>query len=359
MQEIEVTHLKTIEDVYNLVKNHFLDKKSKLKESNEEFKILIKDLDLETINLASLTMLTCLLYSIRKHYSFPFKGFLQSQKEEEYFASKLKSSYLKAVGFFDLTQELRIIQWYLPMQIPNENFNPNTGIRQLDIFKLSTEAQRYFNLSDKDPYDKDLFLLNIIRDENPKMNEEDVLIVYEDTKTKIKNEIKDVLENPAEELFKKSKQARTLKHNIISYVSEILLNSFIHGRTKPFLAMQRTNKRILVSISDDGVGLEKSFKVLHKTQLTEKEAIIRACEHRRNNSYGLFDVVRSVIGLDKPSFIESDGHHGYFTISNGANILKITRNNYKEFESGEINNFIYDTKLSIRGVRIVLDILIK
>ena len=100
-------------------------------------------------------------------------------------------------------------------------------------------------------------------------------------------------------------------------------------------------------MADDGAGLEKSYFMLHKAKIkNSKEAIIKACAHRRNSSYGLFDVL-------------SDSHHGFFTISDGSNILKITRNNYHRLASGEIIESIHDTKLNIRGVRISLDILIK
>ncbi|MFY0674517.1 MAG: hypothetical protein JXQ87_14050 [Bacteroidia bacterium] len=359
MQRITISSLKRIEDVYNLVRDNFLNKRSEFKESNEEFEIRIDDVEIGVINMSALTMLTCLLYSVRKHYQFPFIGTLLSQNEELFYVSKRNSSYLKSLGFFHLTQSLRIIQWNLPKPIPNERFNPTTGIDQLDILQISSNARVYYSLDGFDPYDKRLILLEMIKTKNDYTSIDELQLAYEDVKTDIKNDIKEFIANPIEDLFSKIKHGRTLKYNIVSYVSEILLNSFIHGREKPFLAIQRTEKLISVSIADDGAGLANSYENLHKQKVNSKEAIIRACEHRKNSSYGLFDVIKSVIGIDKPSYYSSDGHHGFFTISDGPNILKISRNNYSKLENGEIIELIHDTGLNIRGVRITLDILIR
>ena len=347
MQQITISDLESIQDVYDLVRDNFLDKRNEFKKSSEQFEIAINDIDLGVINLSSLTMLICLLYSVRKHYKFPFIGTIYSQRDENYFADKRKSSYLKSVGFFDLTRSLRIIQWYLPKKIDDQDFNPTTGIDQLDIYQISPEVKKYYKIDGLDPYDKELILLNILKERHPHYDETELQLEYDEVKTRIKNDIKKFLASPTEDLFSKISQGRTFKNNVVSYVSEILLNSFIHGREKPFLAIQRTNKLISVSVADDGAGLEKSYFMLHKAKIkNSKEAIIKACAHRRNSSYGLFDVL-------------SDSHHGFFTISDGSNILKITRNNYHRLASGEIIESIHDTKLNIRGVRISLDILIK
>ena len=174
MQQITISDLESIQDVYDLVRDNFLDKRNEFKKSSEQFEIAINDIDLGVINLSSLTMLICLLYSVRKHYKFPFIGTIYSQRDENYFADKRKSSYLKSVGFFDLTRSLRIIQWYLPKKIDDQDFNPTTGIDQLDGL---------------DPYDKELILLNILKERHPHYDETELQLEYDEVKTRIKNDI--------------------------------------------------------------------------------------------------------------------------------------------------------------------------
>ena len=354
MKTIKISKLENLDDIFELVKNEFSKIRNRLESSTEQVYLSFNDLGLGIINMSALTMLTCVLSSIRKKYEFPFLGYIESHEKEIFYANPQKAAFLKATNFIYLTEELRIIHWHLK-NIPDVNFNPNTGIQLIDIPSFSTSVWDYY--SEEEIYDKNVFLLDIIKNRGIK-NEEELENNYEKAKREIKNDIKKYIYDDVSKVFI-GKVGRDLKDKVISYSSEIILNSFIHGRVNPFLAIQRTDKKINISVCDDGIGLVESYKRLHKKEITKKEALPMACTHRISDSYGIYDVLISVLGLDKSTFVMSSAHHGFVTISDDSNILTITRNNFKTLIENPTNLKIHDTKQHIRGVRISLDILIK
>jgi hypothetical protein len=355
MNTINISRLESLEDVHNLIRDDFSKIKTELEASSDEIYICINDIGLGIINLSALTMLTCVLSSIRKKYEYPFIGYIESQEKELFFADPYKASFLKATNFISLTQDLRIIQWHLQKNIPDLEFNPNTGIKLIDIPSIAPSVFDYYDADEL--FNKDEMLYNIIQ-RRYEENSSEIDNVYENAKTTIKNEIKSYIFNDICNVFT-DREGRNLKNNVISYTSEIILNSFIHGRVNPFFAVQRTGKKITVTICDDGVGLINSFFKLHGETLNCRQALINACKHRIQNSYGIFDVLVSVLGIDKPSFVMNDIHHGFVTISSDSHILTITRNNFRDLIENPEKLKIFDTNQSIRGVRISLDILIK
>jgi hypothetical protein len=353
MHTIGISKLETMEDIYDLVRYEFSNIKDELNSSSEEFYIAFDDLGLGIISLSALTMLTCFLYSIRKKYEYPFIGYFESHQDDMFYADPKKSSFLKASNFIDLTQYLRIIDWHLVKDIPENRFNPNTGIQLIDVPSISENVRKLYKKEDY--FNKNILLQDIIITNK---TDESLEIEYEKAKTDIKYDIKEYIYDDINKVFS-NKEGRDLKNKVISYSSELILNSFIHGRVNPFLAVQRTDKKINITICDDGIGLVKSFHKLHKKDVKNKQAIINACKHRINDSYGLFDVFFSVLGIDKPSFGMNDSHHGFVTISDDAYILTITRNNFKQLIESPNELKIFNSQQKIRGVRISLDILIK
>jgi hypothetical protein len=355
MNTISISKLNSLDDVFDIVKNEFSKVKKKLDTSQEEIYLSFDDLGLEIINLSALTMLTCVLFSIRKKYQLPFIGYFESQQKEIFYADPRKASFLKATKFINLTQKLRIIQWHLLKNIPDKEFNPNTGIQIVDVPSISKNVHLYYR--ENELLDKNILLLEILKNKGITEPEE-LELKYEEVKTDIKNDIKKFIFDDISNVFT-DKEGKDLKFKVISYAAEIILNSFIHGRVNPFFAIQRTSKKITVTICDDGIGLVESFKRLHKKNITPSEALTKACTHRIHDSYGIFDVLISVLGIDKPSFVMSNTHHGFLTISDDTNILTVTRNNIKTLIEKPSELKIHNTRQHIRGVRISLDILIK
>jgi len=354
MKLIRISKLESIKDIHYLVKNEFSVIRDELDSSSDEIYIAFNDIGLGLINLSALTMLICVLGSIRKKYEYPFIGYLESHEKEMFYADPKKASFLKSSSFINLSQDLRIIDWQLKKSIPDLDFNPNTGILLVDVPAISNSVKYYYKESTY--YDKGVLLYNLVKEITPLI--EDVENEYEKAKSEIKKDIKKYINNDISKVFT-DKEGRSLKDKVISYASEMILNSFIHGRVNPYLAVQRTGKLISITICDDGIGFVKSFEKLHKRKIIGKQALINACMHRSNDSYGIFDVLVSVIGIDKPNFVMTDTHHGFVTISNDSQILKITRNNLQTLieDPDKINT--YDTGQLIRGVRVSMDILIK
>lgn len=357
MPTIVISKLDSFEDVFDIVENELSKFKKVLSDSSEEVFLSINDLGLGIINLSALTMLTCLLAAVRKTYEYPFIGYFESHKNQMFYHDQKKAAFLKEIGFIDLTQINRIIHWDIPLKIPELEINPNTYIQQVNIPEISPTVCNYY--SPKDYFNQEVLLLDLVRSTLDQGSSE-TEVEYENIKTKIKNEIKRHIKDDISALFT-NKEGKDLEYNVISYAAEVLLNSFIHGRVNPFFAIQRTKKKITVTISDDGIGLVQSYKKLHGMKINGRDAVLAACKHRKVGSYGLYDVIHSVLGFNRSSFVMSDSHHGFVTISDGPYILLITRNNFANLiENPErLKDKMSKSSQTVRGVRIALDILIR
>lgn len=357
MEEILISRLNDFEDIHKLVRNEFSTIRDVLAKSTDDVKIIFDDFIISPVNLSSLTMLTSFLYSVRSKYNKPFQVKLKSHIDRTNYYDFKFTSFLKSVKFIDITKELRILDWDVNISNQNVIINPNTGIKYLKISELYSIKQYY---TESTKFDKEFILFNSIKNNNPDSTFEEIEYKYESIKILIKNEIRALIYDSISEIFKDG-YLQSFKLKVISYVSELLLNSFIHGRANPFFSIQKSSKRINITVCDTGVGLKESYKKLHRKTISEDDSILYACKHRIDDSYGLYDVIMSVLGMDKSSFILSDAHHGFVTISADSRILKLTRNNFQNLikEDESIKKSIYNTNQIIRGLKISMDILIK
>lgn len=106
----------------------------------------------------------------------------------------------------------------------------------------------------------------------------------------------------------------TFENNIIaSFIEEIILNAFEHGKSDAIVTVQANYKKrkIFLAISDFGEGFQTSTKaltttadnnaynVLGKKPQTEAEGIILGIYKRKHSKkYGLYNVVRRVLQLN-------------------------------------------------------------
>jgi hypothetical protein len=143
-------------------------------------------------------------------------------------------SFWSDIGFLDLSRKYDLIKW--PEQLiggfPSNVTNPNTI-----IIDYPSET----NIPDQAD------------------NEEE----WKKWKDETREEVKAQLMLKCSRLFEKSRNFKLptrLRDQITITSSELVLNSILHGKSMAFLGMQRTSKRISVSVCDAGIGFVNSLQ---------------------------------------------------------------------------------------------------
>lgn len=344
---IVIEKLESYYDVYNLVSRQFKPNRSEFKDSKDCAILEFSNIEFGKVNLPALLFLLSFLHSIRKTYAYPFIGIYNNTTLD---FSTL--AYLKEIKFVELSQKLRIIEWQGIEGYHSLPINPNTSLHFFNFLKSCPSIGQYYDSNN--PYNEEKHPREIFGDI---LNDADANYNYEIAKRSIKIEIQKQIADTIRNVFT-VKEAMDLRERMVNYTAELLLNSFIHGRRDAFYLVQRNKKKITICVADDGIGFERSFSTFHQKQIPRSEAIVRACRYRLDNSYGVYDVIKSVVGMDKPEYGLNDRRHGVVTINDGDKLLRITRDNIERL--GDCNDLMADEiktlNDSIRGVRISIDI---
>lgn len=152
--------------------------------------------------------------------------------------------------------------------------------------------------------------------------------------------------------------------------AEIAINSLLWGEAAAFLGIQRSNKRITISISDIGVGLKNSLisKGLHLNLLNDDISDINSvalCSVINENDFGLKRAVSTVINLGGSISISSSAGEIFWCDklwnefvecyeARGAEraILKLPVPIYKAEDSDRKNGYVRKWAESIKGTRV-------
>lgn len=156
--------------------------------------------------------------------------------------------------------------------------------------------------------------------------------------------------------------------------AEIAINSLLWGQSAAFLGLQRSGKRITISISDIGIGLKSSLisKQAHLNLLNNSNSDITSialCSVTNENGFGLKRAVSTVIKLGGSISIASNSGEIFWRESiwndfvkcfdaNGAEnaILKLPTPIYKAEHCDRENGYIRKWDDSIRGTRVSFSI---
>ncbi|MCX7068443.1 MAG: hypothetical protein NTW85_12210 [Methylococcales bacterium] len=156
--------------------------------------------------------------------------------------------------------------------------------------------------------------------------------------------------------------------------AEIAINSLLWGKSAAFLGIQRSGKRITISISDIGVGFKSSLfsKNVYLNLLNNDNADITSialCSVINENGFGLKRAISTVIKLGGSISIASNAGEifwreniwnefiGYFD-ANGAeySISKLPETIYKAEHCDRDNGYIRKWSNPIRGSRVSFSI---
>jgi len=183
--------------------------------------------------------------------------------------------------------------------------------------------------------------------------------------------------NKCESLFIQ-KDEHTLGPNLALVMSrtcaEIAINSLLWGQSAAFLGIQRSNRRITISISDIGVGLKSSLisKNLYINSLNNEQSDIIAialCSVINENDFGLKRAISTVINLGGSISIASNSGEilwcnslwsevvNCFDGNNAESLIsQLPKSIYKAMPIDREKGYVRKWSNSIRGTRISFSI---
>lgn len=178
-------------------------------------------------------------------------------------------------------------------------------LSDIDFLKISTDFDLYdwkgmlggFN-SNKTSTDTRIFYYSDIPSFN--YTDTDSIIDWKDTKREeLKRSISFRLKPIFDNNYFIEQWNKELEAVFSTTISELVVNSLIHGRSIAFVGVQRTRKGITTCISDSGIGFLNSLKK-YKPDLTEYlnnsnlKSILYSSFHSRNK-IGLYRAISDVI----------------------------------------------------------------
>lgn len=251
-------------------------------------------------------------------------------------------SFLSDIGFFDVANANNLFKW--PYEIDGLDLgktNPNTKLLSYNQLSQKPEIGNTSELSNWKRIHREKYRADVI-------SKCESLFVPEDQK------------NYSENLA--LVMSRTC--------AEIAINSLLWGESAAFLGIQRSGKRITISISDIGVGLKNSLisKGLHSNLLKNDNSDINSvalCCVINENDFGLKRAVSTVIRLGGHISISSssgeilwrerlwnDFVECYENKGAERAILKLPAQIYKAEISDRKNGYVRKWSDSIRGTRV-------
>ncbi len=123
-----------------------------------------------------------------------------------------------------------------------------------------------------------------------------------------------------------------LQNIITNTTLELIVNSLMHGEETAFVGIQRTSKRITVSVCDAGIGFPKSlsrtFAEFSNKQLSHIEALIVGSLVQKKE-HGLRLAINEVLNFDESSLF-NDQNDGWAIISSYNAELRWQKSNWKK-----------------------------
>lgn len=180
------------------------------------------------VNMAAITAFLSIANSIRKNYSQPSKLIMNWDP--------YMLRFLSDINFFKIAKELDILEWHpnLIGGMITKITNPNSKIlffndipNKEELFKDKTKLNDW-----KETKREDLIIDGLYR-------RIDSLFVYEDFYENWKQHLIDLL---------------------TMAVSELIVNSLLHGQDTAFVGFQKSPRGITVCVCDSGVGFLNSMK---------------------------------------------------------------------------------------------------
>lgn len=104
--------------------------------------------------------------------------------------------------------------------------------------------------------------------------------------------------------------------------AELVTNSLLWGQATAFVGLQRTSNKIFISVTDIGLGLNRSYssKITHTPKLSDIQAISACCAINQND-FGLKRAIMTVLELNGSVNIISNGGEVHWGLENWTKFL--------------------------------------
>ena len=264
----------------------------------------LRNLSVGFISIPALASLLSVTRRISEYVNYPI---------ETYFSlNPVIQSFLNSVDFFSLALKLNILTWDNSTVggFFKSSINPNTRI--LYFGDVIYDIESYSS--------EDLILLKALHKEKIGPN--------------LKFRISEIFKNFDSKL-----------QNIIENTTlELIMNCLIHGKDYAFVGIQRTSKRITISVCDSGIGFQKSLKNSYKkyykdVDLNNAQSIVIA-SMIQEDGHGLKGAISQVLNYNGFNF--NFDNHGWVIISSFDTEIRWQKKNWDKALS------FYD-KYSIRN----------
>jgi hypothetical protein len=244
------------------------------------------------MSIAAITALLSSAKKLKDFLSFPIPAIINWDP--------VLLGFLADIGFFEYCDKFQIFEW-LPKNIiggyKSGKTNPNTKILYYaDIHKIRSD--------------------------------EDLLRIGE-IKAGLKQKISSNFLMRTSRLFEGFDN--TLEEIIGNTSLELIVNSLVHGEDTAWVGIQRSSKRITISICDSGIGFQKSLRRSYKNQnnlgnLNYEDSLFTGCLVQKNE-HGLRLAISEVLNMEYSDL--SANNEGWVIISSFNTEIRWQKNNWK------------------------------